>query len=128
MAETPSIVPYLSYENGKAALDFLETAFGFTRVQAHFDEDGTLQHAELGHGNGVIMIGTAKLPRGTPGVYVVVDDVSAHHAQAMAAGAKLVYGPETTPWGTERYRVTDPEGQEWTFGTYQPQTEPPSWA
>ena len=125
MADQPSIVPYLSYRDGKAALAFLETAFGFKPVIQNFDDDGTLVHAEMAFGNGVILMGTADLPRGTPGIYVVVEDVAAHHAQAMAAGATLVYGPEKTEWGTERYRVTDPEGQEWTFGTYQPQTEPP---
>ena len=127
MTDTPTIVPYLSYRDGTAAIDFLERAFGFRTVISQVDDDGTLVHAELAYGKGVILMGTADLPRGTPGIYVVVEDVAAHHARAMEAGATLVYGPETTQWGTERYRVTDPEGQEWTFGTYQPQTEPPDW-
>ncbi|MBF9032311.1 hypothetical protein HKCCE3408_18075 [Rhodobacterales bacterium HKCCE3408] len=128
MADTPTIVPYLSYKDGKAAIAFLENAFGFKTVLSQFEEDGTLLHAEMAYGKGVILMGTADLARGTPGIYVVVEDVTAHHARAMAAGATLVYGPERTSWGTERYRVTDPEGQEWTFGTYQPSTAPPDWA
>lgn len=123
----PTIAPYLSYKDGAAAIAFLETAFGF-RVNIRQDaEDGTLVHAELVYGDGVILMGTADLPHGTPGIYVVVEDVAAHHAQAVAAGAEIVYVPEETEWGTMRYRCRDLEGQEWTFGTYAPSTEAPAW-
>lgn len=124
---TPTIVPYLSYKDGARAIAFLENAFGF-RVNIRQDnDDGSVLHAELVYGDGVILMGTADLPRGTPGIYIVVEDVSAHHAQAVAAGAEIVYGPEETAWGTQRYRCRDPEGQEWTFGTYAPSTEKPDW-
>jgi len=128
MAESPSIVPYLSYTNGPAAIDFLTTAFGLEVVQSFVDDAGTLQHAELRHGNGVIMMGTADLPKGSPGIYLVVADVHKHFATAQQAGAEIVYPPEQTEWGTWRYRAKDPEGHEWSFGTYQPQTEAPDWS
>lgn len=54
------------------------------------------------------------------GIYVVVDDVDAHHERARAAGAGSVYGPEDIGFGTRRYRALDPEGYEWSFGTYRP--------
>ena len=127
MAETPSIVPYLSYADGPAAIDFLARAFG-PRLNVRQDaDDGSVQHAELVHGNGVILMGTADLPKGSPGIYLVVDDVDAHHDRATAAGAEVVYGPEDTEWGTRRWRGRDPEGHEWTFGTYAPSTAAPSW-
>ena len=50
----------------------------------------------------------------------MVDDVDAHHARAKSAGARVVYGPEDTDFGTRRYRALDPEGYEWSFGTYAP--------
>lgn len=128
MADAPHIVPYLSYADGGAAIDFLTRAFGLEVVQVAKADDGTLLHAELRHGNGVIMMGTADLPKGSPGLYLVIDDVDAHHAQAEAAGAQIVYPPEKTEWGTARYRARDLEGHEWTFGTYQPQTVAPDWA
>ena len=56
------------------------------------------------------------------GLYVYVEDVDAHFAQARAGGARLVYPPEDTEWGTRRYRVLDPEGYEWSFGSYRPET------
>lgn len=127
MSGQPSVVPYLSYRDGKAAIDFLTEAFGLRLVQVQEDGAGGVLHAELAHGNGVIMMGTADLPKGSPGIFLVVGDVTAHHKTAMARGATQVYAPETTEWGAERWRARDPEGHEWTFGTYQPSTEPPSW-
>ena len=123
----PSIVPYLSYKNGAAAIDFLVTAFGFAvNIRADAD-DGSVEHAELVYGEGVVLMGTADLPTGSPGIYVVVEDVDAHYANAIKNGAHLVYPPEDTAWGTRRYRCKDLEGHEWTFGSYSPSTEPPSW-
>ncbi len=124
---TPTIVPYFSFKDGPAAIDFLEKAFGFEVVQRADADDGTLMHCEMRYGDGVIMMGTDDRPTGSPGVYVVVTDVQAHHAQAVKAGAEIVYGPEQTEWGTWRYRAIGPEGHEFSFGTYAPSTEPPSW-
>lgn len=126
MADTPDIVPYLSYRDAKAAIAFLTSAFGLTIVQVQ-EEDGAVQHAELSHGNGVVMLGSADLPKGSPGIYLVVPDADAHHAAAVAAGAEVVYPPEDTGWGARRWRARDPEGHEWSFGTYAPSTEPPAW-
>ena len=129
MTGTPSIVPYLSYVDAKAAMRFLHEAFGLEPVQAFDGEDGRLMHGEMRHGNGVIMLGSADAApaKQSPGLYLVVADVDAHFARAEAAGAEIVYPPEDTPFGTRRYRARDPEGHEWSFGTYQPQTEAPAW-
>ncbi|MEO0990721.1 MAG: VOC family protein [Pseudomonadota bacterium] len=128
MVGTPSIVPYFSYADGMAAIEFLTTSFGMAVVQVQKDDQGAVQHAELAHGNGVVMMGTDTRAKGSPGVYLVVEDVRAHFERARAAGAEIVYPPEQTPWATWRYRAKDLEGHEWSFGSYQPQTEPPAWA
>lgn len=130
MSETPQIIPYFSYVDAKAAMDFLARAFGFEPVIAQDAEDGRLLHGEMRYGTGMILLGTvdSAVPRQSPGIYVVVEDVDAHHARAVEAGAQVVYPPEDTEWGTRRYRCRDIEGHEWSFGTYQPQTEPPAWA
>ena len=130
MTDKPAIVPYLSYVDAHAAMEFLTRAFGLEVVQAVDGEDGRLMHGEMRHGNGVVMLGSVDDPPtvGSPGLYLVVADVDAHHARAMEAGAREVYGPEDTAFGTRRWRGRDPEGHEWSFGTYAPSTEPPSWA
>jgi uncharacterized glyoxalase superfamily protein PhnB len=125
----PTIVPYFGYRDAAAALRWLAEAFGFEEKQAFSAPDGTVMHAEMAFGGGVVMIGTgepaaegdaaATSPTGH-GVYVVVDDVDAHHERAKAAGARTIYGPEETDFGTRRYRTLDPEGYEWSFGTYGP--------
>ena len=129
MPDSPSITPYLSYVDAKAAMHFLEQAFGLERVQAHEGSDGRIVHAEMRFGNGVVMMGSVDAPpeAGSPGLYLAVEDVDAHHARAVAAGAEVVYGPEDTEFGTRRWRARDPEGHEWSFGTYRPQTEAPDW-
>ena len=125
----PTMVPYFGYRDAAAALRWLSSAFGFEERQAYAAPDGTVMHAEMAFGGGVVMIGTGEPPgegdaaATSPtghGVYVVVDDVDAHHERAKAAGARIVYGPEDTDFGTRRYRALDPEGYERSFGTYSP--------
>ena len=128
MAHGPDIVPYLSYVDTPAAIDFLTRAFGLEVVQRQDAEDGSVLHCEMRHGNGVVMIGMEARAKGSPGLYLVVRDVAAHHATAVAEGAEVVYPPEETEWGTKRRRARDPEGHEWSFGSYAPSTEPPAWA
>jgi uncharacterized glyoxalase superfamily protein PhnB len=53
---------------------------------------------------------------------VYVEDVDEHFERARAGGARVVYPPEDTQWGTRRYRLLDPEGYEWSFGNYRPGT------
>jgi uncharacterized glyoxalase superfamily protein PhnB len=125
------IVPYFVYRDGAAALDFLEEAFGLRRTTDYRDDDGVVMHAEMAHGGCAIMLGTAtddqraEEPWDQPagrGIYLVVDDVDAHHARAREAGAQIVYPPEDTEFGTRRYRAKDLDGYEWSFGTYRPST------
>ena len=126
---TPTMYPYLSYRDAATALRFLEEAFGFTTTVRWDALDGTVQHAEATFGDGALMMGTAEHPtaplEGTSvgqGIYVYVEDVDAHFDRARASGARVVYPSEDTEWGTRRYRVLDPEGYEWSFGSYRPGT------
>ena len=56
----------------------------------------------------------------TMSVYVVVDDADAHFARAKAAEAEITREPETQDYGGCDYTCKDPEGNVWTFGTYDP--------
>ena len=53
----PRITPYLLYENLDAAVDWLVPAFGFTERVRMKGPDGKANHAELGMGDGVVMMG-----------------------------------------------------------------------
>ena len=121
----PTFFPYFGYRDAGAALEWLINVFGFEKIAELKGPDETIMHAELRFGNGVIMLSSSSDPqeRQTPaehGIYVYVDDVDAHYERVKAAGAHIVFAPEDTGWGSRRYRVLDPEGYEWSFGTYRP--------
>ena len=116
-----TLVPYLTFRDGDASLRFLTEGLGFEVVTQQRGDDGTVVHAELRRGEAVVMGGVgAVTPTAAPGIYVVVDDVDGTAERAVAAGGATVFPPESTDWGTRRARLTDPDGHEWTIGTYQP--------
>ena len=103
---------------------------GFVKAAAEVGVDGTIVHAEMSFGNGVIMLGSAKpdrswvspleLPALHQVVSVVVDDPDGHYAMAKAAGARIVRELRDEDYGSRGYGARDPEGNEWYFGTYRP--------
>jgi uncharacterized glyoxalase superfamily protein PhnB len=128
-ARPPAIVPQVPYEDVRAALAFLERAFGFREIPAAriVDAGGAIDHALLEIGGGVVGIG----PQGHHGtmspksigaesqyISVYVDDVEAHHQAAVAAGARIAAGLRDYFWGDEghrTYEALDPEGHRWRF-------------
>ncbi len=125
-------IPFLSYDDAAAALEWLTKAFGFERADVHEGENGKIAHAELRVGDGMVMLGSAaendlglKTPRElgavNQGVYVIVDNgIDAHYERALGAGAEVVRALHDTDYGSRDYIVRDPEGNLWSFGTYRP--------
>ncbi|WP_031477277.1 VOC family protein [Streptomyces bicolor] len=125
----PSIYPTLHYADAKAAIKQLTEAFGFTELAVYETEDGKIAHAELVQGNGAVMLGSTgtgsaydKLMKdaGPTGVYVVVDDVDAHHRRAVEHGAEILMPPTDQDYGSRDYMARDIGGNVWSFGTYAP--------
>src|ERR1700677_4440101 len=89
-APSPSLAPYLFYDDVEHAAHFMQIAFGFTLHFTSPDPKGGLAHAQLAHGSGLIMVGHAgegglglvksagSLGALHAGVYVYVDDVDSH--------------------------------------------------
>ncbi|WP_089100812.1 VOC family protein [Streptomyces hyaluromycini] len=126
----PSIYPSLLYTDAKAAIKQLTEAFGFTELSVYEGEDGMVLHAELVQGNGAIMLGSkgrggrfdaAMEGAGPTGVYLVVDDVDAHHQRAVDHGAEILMPPTDQDYGSRDYMARDVEGNIWSFGTYAPE-------
>ena len=120
-----SIYPTLRYRDPRAAIEFLTSAFGLKIAHLTDNPDGTVGHAELSWGNGVVMLGTKSADPGPWDtercvLYLVVDDPDAHHARAVAAGATVIMELTDQPYGSREFAATDPEGNVWSFGTYQP--------
>jgi uncharacterized glyoxalase superfamily protein PhnB len=130
----PNLFPALLYNDAPAALDWLERVFGFERLMVAPGADGTIAHAEMSFGPGIVMVSTAKperkwvSPRDLAGLhqtlYVRVDDVDAHYARAKAAGAEIAWELKDTDYGSREYSAHDLEGHFWSFGTYQPSRPP----
>jgi uncharacterized glyoxalase superfamily protein PhnB len=122
-----TVFPWLTYDDPRGAIAFFERAFGAEQHTLDTAADGSIEHAELRFGNGVVMLGSAtpELPatRGAGGrglgIYVVVDDIEAHYTRARDAGAEIVTGLRDLGYSRE-YSARDPEGNAWHFGTYQP--------
>jgi uncharacterized glyoxalase superfamily protein PhnB len=126
-----AVFPALRYSDAPAAIEWLGRAFGFERRMVIENEDGTIAHAELTLGAGMIMLGSVRPPvdgeysaiappPGTGSTYGVVEDADAHCERARAAGAEIVFDVHDTDYGSREYTARDPEGNVWTFGTYQP--------
>src|SRR5919201_4306013 len=130
-----TIMPYLLYEDGDAAVAFLTRAFGFREVLRHRSPEGRTWHAELALGDGTIFLGEPgsdyknpkRLGGVTVGIQCYVDDVDAHYARANAAGAEIRGEPEDQPYGDRRYVAFDPDGHQWFFATRVRETAPEEW-
>ena len=121
------VFPYLLYEDGAAAIEFLTRAFGFREEMRTSDEG---MHAELeAPDGGWVHLGQRRtggfrnpaVVGSTSLVYALVDDVDSHFARAKAAGARIIDEPRDLPYGRS-YGCVDPQGHEWYF------TQPPTEA
>jgi uncharacterized glyoxalase superfamily protein PhnB len=56
----------------------------------------------------------------TVSIYIVIDDPDRHREVAGQAGATIVREPEDMDYGSREYSARDPEGNLWSFGTYDP--------
>lgn len=127
----PAMYPRLSYADEVAALEYLTRVFQFTeRREARMDSDdyeGMLAWLEFG--DGVVMIGRAtdaarevhhlyspaEVGHATVMTQVLVDDIDAHYARAVAEGATITLELEDTFYGYRRYEADDLEGHRWHF-------------
>jgi uncharacterized glyoxalase superfamily protein PhnB len=125
-APPPQVWPSLRARDARALIRFLVDAFGFEET-AVYGEGEHVGHAQLSWPpGGGIMLGSARtdatdtwsLAPGSFGAYVVTDDPDALFARAVAAGARVTREPNTPEYGGREFSVRDPEGNNWSFGTY----------
>ena len=123
----PTIGPLLWYRDPRAAITWLETAFGFETRLIVDDGQGGVIHSELTLGDGYIMVvgppsGQAVSPaafggRSTQSVHVQLEDgLDARCEQARTAGATIEREPATQPYGDRVFTCRDLEDHPWSFG------------
>jgi len=126
----PTVWHCLSYDDAKAAIDTLTTVFGFVTKAVYYDDEqeSRVVHAQLDWPpGGGIMLGSAPRPDGSPDIrrrgsaYCVVrspEAVDEVFARAKAAGMRVLREPTDEDYGGRDCVVLDPEGNQWSFGSY----------
>ncbi|MCA6107715.1 VOC family protein [Bradyrhizobium cenepequi] len=131
------IIPNLRYADAPRAIEFLCAAFGFERRAVYLSESdpNIVQHAQLVWSDRMVMISTAidsphvraarmktvaEAGGPTMGLYLIVEDVDAHAERARVAGAEIIRDPRDEDYGGRGYSARDPEGNVWSFGSYDP--------
>src|SRR5262249_52453152 len=123
----PAFISSVIYQDNRAAVEWLQKAFGFEVAFILTDSAGKIVHAEMSHGDGMVMVGDewvdwAKSPASVGGantqrIHVRIDkNIDEHCERARAAGAKITGEPRDEFYGDRVYSVQDPEGHHWTFG------------
>ena len=121
----PSFIPSIIYKDNRAALKWLQSAFGFEVSEVLTAANGDIVHAEMSHGDGVVMIGSefvewAASPasiggKNTQRVHVRLErGIDEHCARARRAGAETSE-PADQFYGDRTYMAVDLEGHHWTF-------------
>ncbi|MCB9169229.1 MAG: glyoxalase [Flavobacteriales bacterium] len=94
----------MRYRDAAVAMHWSCRAFGFERQLVVPGENGRIEHAQLTLGRGLIMLGSGRHNaygrhmgspldldrRNTWSIEIVVDDIDAHYARAVEAGAEIL--------------------------------------
>ena len=135
MIQGSTIIPGLRYRDAPAMIDWLCRAFGFEKHAVYSNPDGTIAHAQLTLGNGMVMLGS--VTGGTPhsalirqpdeqektetqSPYIAVSDCDAVYEKAKEAGAEMVFDIKDQDYGGRGFTCRDPEGHLWSVGSYDP--------
>lgn len=132
-----NIIPSIRYRDAAKAVQWLGAAFGFRTQLVVPGENNTIEHAQLVLGNGMIMLGSSRDDdfgrlqsplesidaAVSQSLYIIVDDVDGHFAEACLQGAIIEQDPEDQPYGGRLYSCRDFEGNLWSFGDYNPWLE-----
>jgi uncharacterized glyoxalase superfamily protein PhnB len=117
----------MSFDDADAMIAWLG-AIGFVEHATYRDEadPSVVVHAEwLWPGGGGVMFGSrrpdgAVTNVGGSAAYLVTDDPDAVFDRAVAAGATVTREMVDQDYGGRGGSVEDPEGNHWSFGSYQP--------
>ncbi|MBA5688344.1 VOC family protein [Rugamonas apoptosis] len=133
-ATKATVIPCMRYRDAPAAIAWLCDTFGFEKQLVVPNEDGTIAHAQLSYGNGMIMLSSVfdteygRLIRQpsdqdkavTQSAYLVVNDADRVYGRALEAGAHILLDIKDEEYGGRGFTCRDLEGHLWSIGTYDP--------
>lgn len=125
------VTPVLIYPDVRAAVAWLENAFGFAeRVKIGEDHRSQMSAGD----GGAVIIGDVRGDRRPPhpgeschSVMVRVQDAHAHLEHARQAGARILMEVTDFPYGERQYAAEDLAGHHWTFTQTVTDTAPEQW-
>ena len=130
-APPATVTPVLIYPDVRAAVDWLESAFGFServrigedhRAQMRVGDDGAIVVADVRH--------TQVAPSGgvvTQVIKIRVADVDAAFERARDHGARVLEEPTTHMYGERSCFVEDLAGHRWELTQSVRDVEPEEW-
>jgi uncharacterized glyoxalase superfamily protein PhnB len=122
------------YRNAPEMIEWLCHVFGFERHAVYAGPNGTIAHAALTLGSGMILVASysdsesQRLLRQpdeiggaeTRHVYLVVPNADEVYRRAKLSGAEIVLEIKDQSYGGRGFTCRDPEGHIWNVGTYDP--------
>jgi uncharacterized glyoxalase superfamily protein PhnB len=128
------VIPCLRYRDAPRAIEWLCEAFGFERHLVVPGEQGTIAHAQLRRGGGMIMLGSVvDSPYGqqlaqpdevggreTQTPYLFVPNADAIYDAVRRQGGEIVIEIHDEEHGGRGFGCRDLEGHFWYVGTYDP--------
>ena len=135
-----TVMPTMRYRDAPAAIEFLCRVIGFEKHLVVPGADGSIAHAQLVLGHGMLMLGSAsngseygqriRQPDEiggfeTQSAYVVVADADAVHERARADGWSIVIALKDEGYGGRGFSCMDPEGRLWNVGSHDPWAQSP---
>jgi PhnB protein len=120
-ALSAGVIAHLNPSDAGAAAEFYKRAFGAEEVSRIPAQDGKrLMHVHLNVNGGTLMLADSFPESGYPvqtpqgfSLIVVVDDLDAWWARAMAAGCEPITEPAKMFWGDRYAQLKDPFGYSW---------------
>lgn len=118
--------PSLAFPKAAEAIDWYKRAFGAKEIMRLCGPDESIGHAEIQIGKAIIMMADEmppynKSPKTLGGTSVVFNlyfaDVDAAFAQAVDAGAKVIFPLNDQFYGDRCGRIEDPFGYLWILST-----------
>ena len=123
-----SLTPHLVCAKALDAMEFYKKAFNATEQVKLLAPNGQLIHGAMRIGDSNLMLAeecpewgsfAPKPPHGSPVcIHLMVENVDATVAQAVAAGAKVTMPVADMFWGDRYGQLVDPFGHRWSVATH----------
>lgn len=128
------VIPHLTIQGAAKAIDYYKQVFGATEHGRFAAPDGSIMHAAIQIGDGLVMLNDevkemgclAPQSIGGSPVYlsIYVNDVDATFKRAVDAGATVKMPVEDQFWGDRYGLLVDPFGHYWEIASHKEDLSP----